>query len=89
MSHKKLTDEYVDNEPDYMFVVKTNRCAFFVAQLEELGLQVKTYSGITLYLTFLAALRKEDSMVVVYFPDNLLDAYAEINEVECRLLDRG
>lgn len=45
MCHRKIYDDTVYNDPDYMFVVKTSRCAFFVNQLEELGLQVKTYSG--------------------------------------------
>lgn len=41
MSHKKLKE--LEDEPDYMFVVKTKRAPFLVEQLKTLGLGIKQY----------------------------------------------
>jgi len=43
ISHKKLT--VLEDEPDYMFVVKTKRAPFLVEQLKTLGLGIKQFKS--------------------------------------------
>ena len=43
INHKKINEEDVDSEPDYLIVVKKNRAAFLINQLVELNLTVKEF----------------------------------------------
>jgi hypothetical protein len=92
MNHKKLFDEMeFDAEPDYCFVVKKARAAFLIQQLIELNLVVKEFA--CKFFSFLkyslAALNPTETILVIFFSDDVLDKMAEILEVKVRLLDLG
>ena len=48
-------------------------------------LKCKVYSYV--FNNYIGALNHENSILVVYFSDEVLDAVAEIKKVQCRLLE--
>ena len=80
MNHKMLNEEEFDTEPDYLFVVKSKRADFLLAQLKEINVRVKEFPS---------AKNKENTNIIIYFSDDVLDQMAEINRLKCRLLDQN
>jgi len=76
--HKIQDPSAIDDEPDYLFVVSKKRASFLVDQLREMGLNVKQFQSVN---------KPSHLVLVIYFPDELLDQMGELLEVDVRLLN--
>ena len=68
------------NDPDYVFIVKTESMNIMRASLENL-----CQTGGVFYSTFNRDNKEDQMIVVVYFDDIMIDLMGELLEVKCRL----
>lgn len=76
-------------EPDYVLVVKDERGDFILKQLEKVDIKFQTFiskSNSSSSFT-LGNINPDNKIIVLYFPQDILEQMAELSDMRCKLKD--